>query len=351
VVGDCLERFAQRQALNRHIETKHNDARNATRFYHCTVDGCKYSSSGRGRKRFARADQVKEHIKEYGHYGPHSANNRPRRAGERHLTIHAITAWFEEWSVDENVDLQPRRTVQSCVYDSFKTMLWHTDVAADIFLRGDEARARDAHKCLVEGCYYHQLGPPEGCETVVFKTAKDLQEHHRRAHESDLGPLLATQVGRKESGSIVECSSAPTDSHSSKRLPLNSDLGYSHLDFLLLGMDNSGADHTKSIEWSEMAGPALSDCCSAGEGVECYCQACCQRVTTTTQQQSESMVPQVLRAASDIEFSTLSSSSSMHYIDFQLSDTTTDTENYQFGLPACNSTSLFRHDSLKARSK
>ena len=146
---------------------------------------------------------MKEHIKDYGHYGPHSASDRPRQPGKQILTTEAITARFEEWSVDENGDSQPRRTVQSCEYNSFKTRLWHTDVAAEIFFKGDKAGEGDGHICPVEGCYYLGMGRPEGCERVVFKTMKALLEHRRRAHESGLGPSLAMQVRERKEGVLL----------------------------------------------------------------------------------------------------------------------------------------------------
>jgi hypothetical protein len=287
---------------------------------------------------------VKEHIKDYGHYGPHSASDRPRRPGKQILTTEAITARFEEWSVDEEGDSQPRRTVQSCEYNSFKTRLWHTDVAAEIFFKGDDAGVGDGHICRVEGCYYFGRGRPEGCERVVFKTLKALLEHFRRAHESGLGPSLAMQVREKERGSTL--SSTSSDSYSSRTLSVNSDSPYGQLeDFLGLGF---GTEGLKVLD--ENFAPVPSSFCKAVEGIECYCQSCGQRGMATPLR-SEFVVPQLPGQSSYMPFTTLHSSSSLHDTQCQVSEPTTDTENDRFSLPSSHSTSLFRHDFLNSRSK
>lgn len=297
---------------------------------------------------------MKEHIKEYGHYGPHSANDRPRRPGERLLETDVITARFEEWIVNEKGGSQPRRTVQRCEYNSFKTRLWHTDVPGELFLKGDE-KPREGHRCSVEGCYYYELRPPPGCEKVAFKTPKALQEHCRRAHGlSGIGPSQGTQVGEDERRRTAARDSISTDSYSTRTLSVYSDSPYSQLDFLGLDLDTSGPDHMNGMEWNEMMPPALSSICLAGDGTDCYCQSCCQRGTSTPQQ-SEPMVTQISTSPSAMQtlhvpdLSTWSSLPDTDYI--QVSEPSTDTENYRFGLSSSNSISLFRHDSLKSRAR
>jgi hypothetical protein len=297
---------------------------------------------------------VKEHIKEYGHYGPHSANDRPRRPGERLLETDVITARYEEWIVDEKGGSQPRRTVQKCEYNSFKTRLWHTDVPGELFLKGDE-KLREGHRCSVEGCYYYELQPPPGCEKVAFKTPKGLQEHIRRAHGlSGFSPSLGTQVGEDEKRRTAERDSISTDSYSTRTLSVYSDSPYSQLDLLGLGLDTSGLDHMNEMEWNKMVPPDLSDICFAGDGIDCCCQSCCQRGTSTPQQ-SESMVTQLSASSSDMQtlhVPGLSMWSSLHDTDhIQSSEPSTDTENYRLGLPSSKSVSLFRHDSLKSRAR
>jgi hypothetical protein len=127
-------------------------------------------------------DQVKEHIKDFGHYGPHSANNRPRRPGQPLFAEYLIVAHFEEWTLDEKA--LPRRTVQSYEYNSLRTKLWHTDDTGELFLRADSVGdLEDAcyWGCSVPDCYY-QLHPPKNLNGTVFKTMEGFQEHHFRAH-------------------------------------------------------------------------------------------------------------------------------------------------------------------------
>lgn len=284
---------------------------------------------------------MKEHIKEYGHYGPHSACDRPRRPGERLYTIHVIKARFEEWTVDEKGDLQPRRKVQSCEYNnSFKTKLWHADIPGDLFWRGNEEGARDGHACPVEGCYFYYKGPPEGCEKVLFKTLKGLQEHYRRSHESSRsGPSLETLLLEEKIRSAAEHSSiSTTDSYSTNSLTLGSGSSFNGVGHLASGFNTFNADHLKGAEWIF---------CVAGEDTVCYCQSCCQRGTTSAQQ-LEATTPQLSTNPSEFPpYSTTSWPSSLDHL--QLSEFATDTGNYHFGVLPNNSTSIFRRDSLKSR--
>jgi hypothetical protein len=285
---------------------------------------------------------VKEHIKEYGHYGPHSSCDRTRRPGERLYTIHVTKARYEEWTVDENGDSQPRRTVKSCEYNnSFKTKLWHTDVPGDMFWRGNEDEAQDGHACPVEGCYFYCRGPPKGCERVLFKTLKGLQEHYRRSHESSRsGPSLETLLVEEEIRSVAERSSNATiDSYSTNSLPLSSGSSFNVVGHLGSGLNTF--DHLKGPEWMF---------CAAGEDMVCYCQSCCQRGTNIPQQ-SEAMTPQMSTDSSEFPPYRVSTTTWPNYTDYLQSESTTDTRNYHFGVPSNNSTSIFRHNSLKSRTK
>ncbi len=127
---------------------------------------------------------MKEHIKDYGHYGPHSANERPRRPQKALFNSAIIKVVFEEWSLEldgtQNENLQPRRKIQSCEYDPRKTKLWHEDNTGELYLRW-ESLEDDVLQCSVADCYYH-LPPPEGLGATVFKTSKGLLEHRRRSH-------------------------------------------------------------------------------------------------------------------------------------------------------------------------
>ena len=196
--------------LDRHKHTQHRDTNMPTKYYHCTVDGCKYSSNGGRRKKFARVDQVKEHIKDYGHYAPHSANDRLRRPGKPLFAEHIITVFFEEWTLDGDESSLPLRNVQSCEYNSINTKLWHTDDIGELFLRVEsyeELEALNDHQCTAVDCYY-QIRPPEGLRGTVFKTLKGLHEHIHRAHQYNgrmiplSSQLLAPQ--RKDSAGTMK---------------------------------------------------------------------------------------------------------------------------------------------------
>jgi hypothetical protein len=159
---------------------------------------------------------VKEHIKDYGHYGPHSANERPRRPGKLLSTNETIKAVFEEWTLElngkQNEHSQPRRRIQSCEYDAPKTKLWHEDVTGELYLRGnsvedDVFEGGSWHQCLVADCYY-QILSPEGLGATVFKTAKGLLEHCRRSHElssekASLASHLQSHEGAESGSSWV----------------------------------------------------------------------------------------------------------------------------------------------------
>jgi hypothetical protein len=222
----CYERFAQRQALTRHTETKHGDAENPKQFYHCTVDGCKYASTGRWRNRFKRADQVKEHKRVRTLWATVSVRQASKTRGNDFIRSKSSRRvlksglWMKKWIRNRG------GRCEVCQYDnSFKTKLWHMDVPGDMFWRGDEEGARDGHACPVEGCYFLlRGGPPEGCEKVLFKTSKGLQEHYRRSHESSRsGPSLETLLMEEEIRSVAERSSiSTTDSYTTNSLPLSS---------------------------------------------------------------------------------------------------------------------------------
>jgi hypothetical protein len=183
----CSNTFAQRQALDRHAQVKHGDTEIPTKFYHCTVDGCKYSSTNRRKKSFTRVDQLKEHIKDYGHYGPHSSNERARRPGKPLFEEHIIKAVYEEWTLDSDVEgAQHRRTIQSCQYHSIMTKLWHTDDTGELYLHGrgiENIEGAGDRECPAPNCYYKRC-PPDGLAPTLFKLSKSLHEHYRRAHET-----------------------------------------------------------------------------------------------------------------------------------------------------------------------
>jgi len=136
---------------------------------------------------------VKGHIKDYGHYGPHSANERPRRPEKALYIGPPITAIFEEWTLWSNGEQQEnprtRRSIQSCEFDPRKPKLklWHEDSTGDLYLHREHLHENLAwggsrYPCLVSDCYYQTVSPV-GLRTTVFKTSKGLMDHCRRAHE------------------------------------------------------------------------------------------------------------------------------------------------------------------------
>jgi len=175
----CTKTFSQQQALDRHKQRIHEDSTNPELYYHCSVDGCKYASSGR--KRFARADQAKEHIKDFGHYGPHSPSDRRRRAGNELAETHQIQACYEQWTLNENSPAH--RSVEIVEFTSPRTKLWHTDDTANLYLRDslDKLIGSEIIECEIPTCYY-RLSPPGGLRATLFKTVQGLEEHRHRAH-------------------------------------------------------------------------------------------------------------------------------------------------------------------------
>jgi len=171
----CSSRFAQKQSLDRHTQTQHKESSYPTKLYHCTVDGCRYASTSQRRRGFARADQAKEHIKDYGHYGPESANDRKKRPGNHLFTEHVIPYCFEEWTLETH-NSAPKRALLSFEFNSLNTMLWHTDDTGDSFISKPLG-----FPCSVTDCYYGN-GSPIFHVGVNFRTLKSLEEHTRRVH-------------------------------------------------------------------------------------------------------------------------------------------------------------------------
>ena len=139
------------------------------------------------RKQFARADQAKEHIKEFGHYGPHSSCNRKRRCGDELKENLKIRAFYERWTMKEN--FQTCRDLETVEFESPPTKLWYPDDTAELYLRNNESLfAIEAHGCDVKNCYY-QFGTTGDVGVTVFKSLQGLQEHRRRGHNFQTEPL------------------------------------------------------------------------------------------------------------------------------------------------------------------
>ncbi|PVH76148.1 hypothetical protein DL98DRAFT_300185 [Cadophora sp. DSE1049] len=292
VTGDCSQAFSQQQALDRHVLAKHGDTNKPTKFYHCTVDGCKYSSTGWKRRKFTREDHVKEHIKDKGHYGPHSPSDRPRRPGEPLVVETVILARFEIWEVDISSNSQPRRIVQYCEFNSCKTKLWHLDITAEALLRDrdnylvTEWNHTVERTCSFWNCYFTSR-PPENCELVLFKTDEALQEHRRRAHDEapvlDFSLISQSQEPAPQNSSIRHFSSTElTSSLWGSELPSSVDLASPNMgtESSVSGPANPGSALLPgSQDFATFLSPypqfSLDTPCLSGvPGTCCYCQSC-----------------------------------------------------------------------------
>ncbi|KAF8860672.1 hypothetical protein BDZ45DRAFT_688234 [Acephala macrosclerotiorum] len=313
----CSERFAQKQALNRHTQAKHSNT--IAKYYHCTVDGCKYSSTCRRGKRFVRADQVKEHIKDYGHYGPHSANNRPRRRADWGILFdeYIITARFEEWTLDDG---SPRRTIQSCEYNPSETRLWHTDDIGELFVKESILEEnKHAYECPAADCYF-RIRPPDGCDTTLFKTMKALKEHYRRAHEAlTPGSYFPTHLQEGEKHGSVSDSSCVEPSNYS--LENNTSLTSIVQDF---------SSYPEALDFP-MFSEDLDDflgslSCHAGQGIPCFCQSCSQKEAATSESLNIDLEPrhQSPGLASEFQFQSLSPSPSIYETYFPTANVSED---------------------------
>lgn len=295
MTGDCSQAFSQQQALDRHVLAKHGDTNKPTKFYHCTVDGCKYSSTGWKRCKFRRVDHVKEHIKDKGHYGPHSPSDRARRPGKPLAFSVLILARFEQWELDSSSDREPRRTVQSCKFNSSTTKVWHLDVTAEVLLRGREHHPTDlnctlAWSCTFWNCYFSSR-PPENCEGVLFKTEDALQEHRRRAHDEapiiDFSLISQLQVSGLQNSVIRESSSTELTSSSWRNeLPssfsmasLSMEMESSTSEPIKLGsaLLPGSQDLTFLSPYPEFNLSADIPCLAGAPGACCCCQFCQQR--------------------------------------------------------------------------
>ena len=337
---NCSKRFAQQQHLDRHTQIKHQETNLSTKYYHCTVDGCKYASTGRSRKKFARLDQAKEHIKDYGHYGPHSANDRSRRPGNRLWEDHSITVFFEEWALhaDGSGNLQPRRIVQSCEYDTHRTKLWHADDTGDLYLRGDVVGILQGIRdniCPTPDCYY-QLFPRPGLETTVFKTARGLQEHYRNAHElpSQTSSLPSRLPSPERQDSCKDSGSTPNDL----------------VDLIEMGTFLNSMSSTSSHEsWDLFPGSedlSLPDWISGSPfhapprncACHCYCGA------TNSQQSNLSASFPTMECPSQLQLSSLSSSE--NFIDSSYMCLNTDSDQGDERTPSNNATLPIKSTSI-----
>jgi len=178
---DCSKTFSQQQAVDRHSISIHKSAADsATIYYHCTTDGCRYASNCRNKRRFARLDQLKEHIKEYGHYGPHSPSDRMKRPGKSPVlpfTDVVVPYFIEVWTPIENS--QPLRIIKAFEFNSKTRNLRYADDTGEEYLQGSSQSLNSGYECgMGMKCYYSSACPIS--TRTIFKTLKACQDHENR---------------------------------------------------------------------------------------------------------------------------------------------------------------------------
>jgi hypothetical protein len=276
-------------------------------------------------------DQVKEHIKDFGHYGPHSANGRPRRPGQPLFAEYLIIAHFEEWILDENA--LPRRTVQLYEYDSLKTKLWHTDDTGELYLRAGYVGGLEGAgywECSVANCYY-QLHPPESLDGTVFKTLEGLQEHHLQAHYlqdhaySPISQLLLPEQPSETHRSTSYLSSIEPSTLLSE--DVQSDLGTEFFTPTLQSVDG--------IDWAPLDS-VISDSFNSN-----------QNETTELQQPTF----QSIGNASQICIPNMSTSTDLIDVHYSYLNSDKLDERYPIASNPNRSTSLTRNESMVSRNR
>jgi hypothetical protein len=305
-------------------------------------------------------------MKDYGHYGPHSANDRPRRRADWKPLFeeYILTARFEEWTL---AGTSPRRTVQTCEYNSVDTKLWHKDDFGDMFVKVPPLGRGVGHGCPVPGCYYHQLRPPENCHTTLFKTINGLQEHHRRAHDAmpvALPSAIAFQSQLhqdKERGSIG-CSDTMAPTNDPGNIALSStpqadqpwltdlDPSFGTHNFESVQCFNPGCIQCRrTLQGDQQAESCVSDGFYLGDQSIGYCRSCFQREPTSLQPGRVLSLPGS-GLSSHLEFSSLLSSSTT-YATTGLPTLNISKDNMQTASSTANAniSSLSREDSLKLR--
>jgi hypothetical protein len=289
-----------------------------------------------------RVDQVKEHIKEYGHYGPHSANNRPRRSGNPLLGEHKITARFEEWTVEDNF---PQRTIQLCQFNSIPTTLWHTDDVGEPYLIKNTFDENSLGlECPAADCYFN-LRPPKGCEVTLLKTTKGLQEHYRRVHENSGSGVSSPAHFQEES-----CQQTITSSGSMG--PPKNLLGKASFNLTLQPVSSSEPDLNHPAEHVEGGSCFCHTCfqndaylqseyCMTGlnPDIQCQCQSCAHRNFESDQTMEGTFD---LQSTSYIPWNP--------YEPYSLtSNFLEDTMLHEMASTPNSTSSVFRQDSLKLR--
>ena len=159
----------------------------ATTYYHCSTQGCKYSSTIWLARKCVREDQIKDHIKNYGHYGPHSPNRKKSHVHKQKdvkklKPASEIDIIFEAW-IREGEICPPVRTL---IRRTLKTCLIFDDIIDEKYTvhSSFSSSANSQHFCSRKNCYFNK-DPPAGLPPrlfpLSFATPEYLNQHQQRA--------------------------------------------------------------------------------------------------------------------------------------------------------------------------
>ena len=217
----CRKTFKSRQELQRHEDSMHGKA---TTYYHCSTQGCKHSSTGWLARKCIREDQIKEHIKGYGHYGPHSPNRKRHNIAnqkefKKSKSTSEIDIIFEAWNLEGNT-IPPVRTL---IRRTLRTHLTFDDIVDEQYLGHTNfgSLSNSRYFCNAEHCYFSKSPPvdlPRPLFPLSFASLEYLNQHKRRAEHTSTGVI---ECGEHSSNSIkppAELKPGPQDVRDENKL-------------------------------------------------------------------------------------------------------------------------------------
>jgi hypothetical protein len=300
-------------------------------------------------------------MKDYGHYGPHSANDRPRRHADWKPLFegYILIARFEEWSL---VGISLRRTVRICEYNSARTNLWHKDDFGDMFMGEAPFGAALGYGCPVTGCYYHSP-PPQNCQITLFKSIKGLQEHSRRVHDAKQFSLPSSisyrsQLYRDEDRGSVCSSNTMAPSVDMGNMPLSStnqlDQPWLRDLDLSIGTPNFSAQcpNPGCIQYrrqgDQQTETSTSEDLYLGDQILGWCHSCFQREQALQPPDSKISFPES-GLSSEFELTSFLPPNAYATTSLPTFDISEDTTQTTLSTTGTNISSLSREDSLKLR--
>lgn len=178
----CSQAFFQKQHLDRHRQSRH---KKIDRYYHCTTEGCKYSSTSKRAKQILREDHLKDHSRQCGHYGPHSPTEREKGSRENIIGV-TVLILFEEWKLNDNSEKQ--RTLRTATLGTLKAPLFYPNVIDENYI-AEMNNPRIGFYCEQPQCYFSSLN----LHPLAFKLQADLVMHERRTFHHSLEHISETQ--------------------------------------------------------------------------------------------------------------------------------------------------------------